>query len=349
MLLAGVVHLVNLQIFTYRSNCTDKIIAQLQQYCPLLTELDVSYSRRVTNASVQPLRAARKLKFLELHRTGIDDEHYGLLLAELPNVANITIWGKGTSILRHIAVERLNTITHVTRYIDDIATETVVRRNRPIVRWGHITVDLSGLSAFNALRVLKIKDILNASVDIKTVLQGVGHRLTVLKLSDCLNVDIQDIITLCPSLTDLSLIRSRFYSSHPHTPLDSQLPHFRNVINLKIRRYYTFPNIRNNFIFFSYYVSVKTVGLALVADFDRFVREILNLGTYKQLEVLRLHQNRFNSINKKAVEQLIEHCPLLKRIELVGSGDATKKCDLEELKRQISLQNLNIKLKTYPY
>jgi hypothetical protein len=93
-LLAGIVHLENLQTFTYRWHCTDEIIAQLQRYCPLLTELNVSYSHGVTNASVQPLRAARKLKFLVLYGTGIDDEHYGLLLSELPNVANITIRGK---------------------------------------------------------------------------------------------------------------------------------------------------------------------------------------------------------------------------------------------------------------
>jgi hypothetical protein len=105
-------HLENLQIFTYRTYCTDEIIAQLQQYCPHLTQLDVSYSHKVTNASVQPLREARKLKFLNLGRTRINDEHYGLLLSELPNVANITIWRNEASILGHITVERLDTITH---------------------------------------------------------------------------------------------------------------------------------------------------------------------------------------------------------------------------------------------
>jgi hypothetical protein len=79
-------------------------------------ELDVSCSLEVTNASVQPLRAARELKFIDLYDTGIDDEHYVLLLSELPNVANITIRGKGTSILRHITVEKFDTITRHTIY-----------------------------------------------------------------------------------------------------------------------------------------------------------------------------------------------------------------------------------------
>jgi hypothetical protein len=342
-LLAGIVHLENLQIFKYRTYCTDEIIAQLQQYCPHLTELDVTYSRKVTNASVEPLRAARKLKLLDLFETEIDDEHYGLLLSELPNVANITIWGKETSILRHIAVERLNTITHVTRYI---VPETLVRHNRSITNNDSITVGVSGLSAFSALRVLKILEQDHTSSEIKTLLQGVGHRLTDLKLFGCWCVDIQDIVTLCPSLTDLSLIRCSFLSSHPQTPLDPQLTHFRNVINLKIGDSYIYPNA---FPFIPYYVNVKTLKLMFVGYFDRFVTEILNLGTYKQLELLRVLQNRFHLITKEALQLLIGHCPLLKRIELVGTESNPEHYDLEELERQISIQNLNLKLKTSLY
>jgi hypothetical protein len=310
-----------------------------------LTELDVSNSHGVTNASVQPLQAARELKFLELYGTRIDDEHYGLLLSELPNVANITIWRKGISILRHIAVERLYTITHVTQYILDTGTETVVCCNRSISNIDRIMVDLSGLSAFNALRVLEIHGPDCTSSNIRTLLQAVGHRLTDLKLFDCCCRDIQDIITLCPLLTDLSLIFCPFVSSHPQTQLDPQLPHFRNLINLEI---YDAKNL-NDFFYLPYYVSVKTVDVTLTGHFDRFVREILNLGTYKQLELLRVQKTAPRSINRKAVELLIGHCPLLKLIELVGTADDSEECDFEALKHKISLQSLNLKLKTYLY
>jgi hypothetical protein len=90
---------------------------------------------------------------------------------------------------------------------------------------------------------------------------------------------------------------------------------------------------------------VKTVDVTLEVDFDRFVREILYLGTYKQLELLRVQETDPRSINKKALELLIGHCPLLKRIELVGTAGASGEYDLEEFKNQIALQNLNIKLK----
>jgi hypothetical protein len=86
----------------------------------------------------------------------------------------------------------------------------------------------------------------------------------------------------------------------------------------------------------------------LTIDFDRFVREILNLGTYKELEVLRVEETARRSITKKALELLIGHCPLLKRIELEGFADASEEHDFEELKHQILLQNFDFKFKLIP-
>jgi hypothetical protein len=178
--------------------------------------------------------------------------------------------------------------------------------------------------------------------EIKTILQAVGHRLTDLKLFHCWFENVQDITTLCPSLTDLSLITCSFFYPDPQTGFDPQLPHFRNLINLKIRNLTGNPN---DFVFISYYVSVKTVELMLTGDFARFVREILNLGTYKQLELLRVRETIPRLINKKALELLIEHCPLLKRIELVGTAGDSEEYDFGELKRQILLQNFDLKFK----
>jgi hypothetical protein len=110
-------------------------------------ELDVAFSRKVTNASVQPLREARKLKVLDPEGTEIDDEHYGLLLSELPNTANI-FWRNEASILHHIAVERLDTITHVSGYIQDINSLTHKCPNTTNITMFPFTSDLSGLTAF---------------------------------------------------------------------------------------------------------------------------------------------------------------------------------------------------------
>jgi hypothetical protein len=76
-----------------------------------------------------------------------------------------------------------------------------------------------------------------------------------------------------------------------------------------------------------------------------FVREVLNLGTYRELEVLRVQEIEPHLINEKALELLIGHCPLLKRIELVGSGASGAEYVFGNLKRQILLQNFDLKFK----
>jgi hypothetical protein len=218
VLLEGMKHLKNLQIFKCPSYCSDEIIEQLQRHCPQLTVVDVADSKRVTNASVQHLRKVRKLRFLNVSGTNIDDEHYGLLLSESPNIGNVTFERSVRSLLRHFAVERLVTITRV----------------RILGRYISSAPDVSDLTVFNALRALEFHLLDYGSSNIKTVLQGLGHRLTDLTLDACNDVDLQDIITLCPSLVNLSLTRCSVLNLNSGILFDFQLPHFRNLINLEI-------------------------------------------------------------------------------------------------------------------
>jgi hypothetical protein len=353
-LLAAMADLENLQIFTHLVHCTDNIIAQLQRHCPHLTELVVTNSWQVTNASVQPLREARKLKFLDLYGTQIDDEHYGLLLSELPNIANITFRQKKSSISCHIAVESLDTITHVDGCIPDIDTVTHKCPNITSITVCQFPSYVSVLRAF-VLGGEEISQLDYVSSSFNTVLQSVGHRLTDLKLVRVRRVDLQDIITLSPSLINLYLIACSFLNLQSDTPLDPQLPHFRHLINLKIYYLCEYPG---DISYIRYYVSLKTIDLVCTRSFTvEFVTEILNLGTYKQLEVLRVEEYLPDAITVKALELLIGHCPLLKRIELGGNRSpgseyvfgGNRGPGLEyvfgELKHRILLQNFDLKFK----
>jgi hypothetical protein len=152
-------HLKNLQIFKYHRFCTDRIVAQLQWHCPHLTKLDVAHSREVTNASVKPLREAKKLQVLNLEGTHIDYEHYGLLLSELLKITNITFWLNGDFVLCHIPVKRLDTITHISGYCQDIHALTHKCPNTTSIATCPPIRDLSGLTAFNVLRSLCIQDL----------------------------------------------------------------------------------------------------------------------------------------------------------------------------------------------
>jgi hypothetical protein len=317
-------HLKKLQIFKLYSNCTDEIIEQLQLHCPHLTVVDIAHSEQVTNASVEHLRKVRKLRFLNVRGTSIDDEHYGLLLSELPDIGNITFERSVGSLLRHIAVEKLATIKHVRIWKRDF--------------FGSIG-DVSGLTLFNGLRSLELILVRYGSSNIKTVLQGLGHRLTDLTLDSCLDVDLQDIIILCPCLVNFTLSVCSFLNLNSCIPFDFQLPHFRNLINLEISCIFIKPDYFN---YIRYYNSLKTVRLKYTRSFTvDLVNEILHLGTYKQLEELNIWDY---SPDVESFKLLIGHCPLLKRIE-VRRDENLQSDGFGELKRQVLLQNFDLKFK----
>jgi hypothetical protein len=305
-------------------------------------ELDVTNSLKVTNASVQPLIEARKLRFLMVGKTRIDDEHYALILSELPNIALIiflpSFQHKQNSILRHIAVGRLDTVTHVKGTLQDIDTLAHKCPNITTIDMGPV-VDLSGLTAFNALSALSIHNLHYGNSNLKAVLQGVGHRLTELNLSHGKDVVLQEIISLCPSLASLCLIECSFLSLNSNTPIDPQLPHFTNLSNLYISCPYECRDIPR---YIYYYVSLKTIELIETRFFSvQIVRDILNRGTFKQLEILRAEKSYRENIEVGALQLLIAHCPLLKCIELEGL--TLKPHRFRELKRQIELQNFDLK------
>jgi hypothetical protein len=75
------------------------------------------------------------------------------------------------------------------------------------------------------------------------------------------------------------------------------------------------------------------------------MREILNLGTYKQLELVHIQEPSHDYIDVNALDLLIRHCPLLKRIEVVGRRSFFHGDVFGKLKRQILLKNFDIKFK----
>jgi hypothetical protein len=111
-------HLRHLQVFSYQYNCTDEVI-ELGLHCHNLKEIDLWRSSRVTNASVQHLLHLKKLEILELAETQIDNEHYWLLLSELP-IKSIRFSPPHQIILDHVADVKLHKLSHVSGFVQDI-------------------------------------------------------------------------------------------------------------------------------------------------------------------------------------------------------------------------------------
>jgi hypothetical protein len=310
-----------------------------------LTEVDVSGSANVTNDSAPHIIELTEIKWLKLQETRIDDKNYGFIISKLPNIANIMFLFNGRSVLFHTGSETLDTITHISgcfHEMEAVSQKCPNTTNYTLRCFSSLLSasvrDMTRLTAFSALRALKIYGECNYETHWRVALRGIGHRLQDLTLTDCSGVNLQDIVTLCPSLVNLSLIRCPVL--HLNTPLNPQLPHFRNLINLKVGHTSRHPV---DFRYIRYYVNLETIHLSEVNIFTvEFLREVISLGTFKQLEMFRVAERAPGALTVEALELLIGHCPLLKRIEGLKYCPNLNRHLINDLRRQILEQNLDL-------
>jgi hypothetical protein len=75
---------------------------------------------------------------------------------------------------------------------------------------------------------------------------------------------------------------------------------------------------------------------------DELIREIISLGTFKQLEEFSVMDNKPGSLTKEGLKLLIGHCPLLKRIEGLSNCPDFNTFLIDDPKRQILKQNFDL-------
>jgi hypothetical protein len=324
-----------LQVFVYPHYCTNNMIFVLRLHCPHLTEVDVSYSYNITNDSVRHLIQITDLKWLNVQETRIDAEKYGFIISKLPDIANISFNRNKIFVLFHTRIETLDTITHIKSSYDDLDGLSDKCPNTTSITLFEADGDLSRLTAFNALRALEIIDLFYPMSNLNTVLRETGHRLQELTLSHCSRVNLQDIVTLCPCLVNLSFRWCSFL--HSHTPFDPQLPHFKNLINLQVQC----AGLAS--IYIPYYISLERIHWFMDRIFTvEFVKEVTSLGAFTRLEVFHIEECWPGALTMEALQLLIRHCPRLKRIEGLVNCPRLDKRDITELKRQISEQNYDL-------
>ncbi|PNF23450.1 hypothetical protein B7P43_G08385 [Cryptotermes secundus] len=326
-------HLRHLQIFTHEYQCTNEVIEQLGLHCTHLKKVSLCGSDRVTNASAKHLVRLRKLDFLNLSGTRIDKEHYAFLLSELHQMKKIVFRRKEDDILDHVAQKNLHKISHVSGKVEDISKLAQRCRNLTNLDICLFTEDLSGLAALTALHTLRLTEGDYAKYNLNAVLTDIGHRLTDLTLKLIKHVNLQDIVTLCPSLVSMSLLVCILSSLHPDTQLDPQLPHFRNLTSLHISDGHDDARIRD---YIRHYVSLKIIRLEWINIFTvEFMREVVRSGTLADLEHIAVGEYRDYAMTVEALELLIKHCSHLKNIKGSETCRRIPRRFIEELKTSI--------------
>jgi hypothetical protein len=334
--------LTHLQKFTYVCDCTDEVIEQLALHSTRLIEVDLYLSRGVTNASVQHLLRLRKLQFINVEGTEIDNKHYGLLLSELPIIKNIKFRLAHENILDYVAEKKLQKISHVSGQVPNIHMLTQRCPNVTNLDIDTTTGDMSALAALTTLRTVEIIWVDYAVYNLNAVLTGIGPRLSDLTLTWVTRVNLQDIVTLCPSLESLSLLECKLLPLNPDTQLNPQLPHFRNLTFLHII------NIDEDETIYSYirhYVSLKRIRLEAIHIFTaEFMRKVVSRGTLANLEQFYLQEYWPCASTMEALEMLIQHCSHLKSIGYLGTYRRLDEDPIQQLKHRLVVQNLDLQI-----
>jgi hypothetical protein len=209
---------------------------------------------------------------------------------------------------------------------------------------GRNSNDLSCLAALTTLRNLRLQVGDYATSNLNAVLTGIGPSLTDLTLHLMYKVNLHDIVTLCHSLESLGLLRCMFIPLDPNTSLDPQLSHFRNLTSLYIVQH-PWKNMNYNYIL--HYVSLKTIRLSSINVFTvEFIRKCVRRGTLANLEQICVREIQSGALTMEALELLIKDCPQLKTIEGLRYCPLLSPYDIQELKRRILAQNLDLQLKS---
>jgi hypothetical protein len=335
-------HLPNLLEFQYEYHCTDEVIEQLRLHCRYLRKVSFKNSTRVTDASVQHLMQLRELVFVHLEDTSCSLESYGSLLSELPRISNIVFWLPYSDLLRHIARERIHTISHVSGNISNINILTQKCPNITNLNMSWLIEDMTSVTALTALRSLQIAHGDYGVNNLNAVLQSIGHRLTELCLTEVWTVNLADIVTLCSCLENLVLDRCIFLPLDPHTTIDPKSPHFKSLISLKITKS---PNDTTDYLHLRYYVNLEFMSCRGVDIFtEDFVRDAVRRGTLRNLECFYIRESGHGALTMKALELLINHCQELRSVGYAKSWPRFNPGLIRDFKRGILLRNSDLEL-----
>jgi hypothetical protein len=124
------------------------------------------------------------------------------------------------------------------------------------------------------------------------------------------------------------------------TPLNPQLPHFRNLLSLKIEKS---REDRTDFSFIRYYVNLERIKLRWIQIFtEEFMREAIRLGTLANLRECHIYETPEGALTLKVLRQLLRHCPHLKIFGHTAQLRLLNALHVEHLRRELSEQNFDV-------
>jgi hypothetical protein len=333
-------HLRNLKSFQYTHHCTDEVVQQLALHCAKLRTVIFTYSYAVTDASVQHLITLNNLEHVSLMFTSITSQLYGTLLSELPNVNNIAIMSPAYDVFQHIPNEELHTITQYVGYIRNINIVTQKCPNLRTATMYGINQNITNMTALTRLVKLQIITGNYEICNLNAVLIGMGHRLRHLHLINIQSVNIVDIVNLCSSLKHLILKACTFVPLNGNAELDTDLPHYRSVTDLKLLE--NSPP-QTDFRHLRHYINLQIFeckGVNILTD--GFIEDAMRQGAFRNVLRFWVVETGNGALTMRTVELLLQHCKRLREVGYLGSWRLVAPELISNLRNRIVIMNLNL-------
>jgi hypothetical protein len=203
-----------------------------------------------------------------------------------------------------------------------------------------INQNLTNLTALSRLVKLQIKRANYQSCNLNAVLVGMGHRLSHLYLINVQYVNMADIVNMCSSLKSLVLKACTFVPFNGNAHLDTALPHYRSVTDLKLlwnsRHQIDFRHLRH-------YVNLQVFeckGVNVLTD--DFIRDAVWKGAFRNILRFKIEEIAHGALTMRTVELLLQHCEHLREIGHLGSWRLVDPEHISDLRNRIVITNFNL-------
>jgi hypothetical protein len=319
----------NLIVFSYAKHCTDSILRVLSDHCWQLEHLNVMFSKKVTNQSVESLKKFQNLKTLNIWGTSINRPYsYQLLdvLLKLEDFSSDQEFMLAGVTEHPLVLKSLRTTSFINLRDLTMSCLYLTRLTLYVVK-----CDLTCLAELTTLRELTVGTC-TFSV-IKTYLKLAGGQLTLLKLKEVYAVDME-FITYCTQLKTLRVSVCKFIS---HSGDLSSL-HYKNLEHLTIRDSFVFLN--NHEILLSAYTKLRTLKLLQHPVLrNEVIVDAITAGNWSQMEVVCFNE----CVEVEMLEYIVNNCYNLRKVIYKIAEDPDSP-ELQRLEQYVKQNNLDIEM-----
>jgi hypothetical protein len=255
----------------------------------------------------------------------------------LPLIENIILSSHSNTILENISKKNLPNITNVVASIDD--TNILIDKcpnTHHLTLYSH-NKDTSNLTALTGLLVLHVANGYYETLNLKHVLSGVGPRHRELALFSIQNLNITDIITLCPFLETLVLDSCLFEPLNQNVVIDPETSHFNHLLTLEITqmpdREFLYPHLR-------YCLNLQALdctGLNVLDD--DFMCDAVQGGSFRNITRLFIIETGCGVLTMRTADIVIQHCERLSVLGRLGTWRRLNPDMICDLKKRIVSRN----------